>query len=355
MQKLKAYLRHVFIDGLSGMAFGLFATLIVGTILAQIASVIPGDVGVWAKAASGVAKVLTGAGIGVGVAVKYKSAPLTVLSAATCGMVGAYASKLLAGTLLQDGVILLAGPGEPLGAFIAAFVGIEIGSLVAGKTKLDILLIPLVTIISGSTIGLLVGPPISGFMSWLGGMINWGAEQQPVLMGIVVSVLMGIFLTLPISSAAIGVLLGLSGIAAGSATVGCCAHMVGFAVMSFRENRWGGLLAQGIGTSMLQMPNLVRKPLLWIPPVITSAILGPISSAVLGMTSNATGSGMGTAGLVGPIMTFQTMTEAGAPWAVVLLEIVLMYFAAPAVLCLLISELMRRFGWISFGDLKLDA
>lgn len=355
MQKFKAFLHHVFIDGLSGMALGLFATLIVGTILAQLASAIPGAAGAWASAVAGTAKVLTGAGIGVGVAVKFKSAPLTILSAAACGMVGAYASKLLAGTLVSEGAVVLAGPGEPLGAFIAALVGIEIGTLVAGKTKLDILLIPLVTIISGSAVGLLVGPPISGFMTWLGSLINWGVEQQPFLMGIVVSVLMGIFLTLPISSAAIGILLGLSGIAAGAATAGCCAHMVGFAVMSFRENRWGGLFAQGVGTSMLQMPNLVRKPLLWIPPVIASAITGPVSSVLLGMTSNATGSGMGTAGLVGPIMTFQTMTGAGVPWTIVLLEILGVYFLAPAAICLAVSEFMRKRGWIQFGDLKLDA
>lgn len=354
MNKFKQYMHHIFIDGLSGMALGLFSTLIIGTILAQIATLFSGDFGNWLNAVAGVAKSLTGVGIGVGVAYKFKEPALVTLSAATAGLVGAFASKILAGAVLVDGAITLAGPGEPLGAFVGAFVGVEIGHLVSGKTKIDILVTPLVTIIVGAGIGLLVGPPISAFMTWVGELINWGAVQQPLLMGIIVSVLMGVALTLPISSAAIGVVLGLSGIAAGAATVGCCCQMVGFAVMSYRENKLGGLLAQGVGTSMLQMPNLVKKPILWLPPVIASAILGPISSVVFRMTSNPTGSGMGTAGLVGPIMTFQTMTGEGVGWVIVLLEILLMYVVAPALITLGISEFMRKKGWIQFGDLKLD-
>lgn len=353
MEKVKKILNKIFIDGLSGMALGLFATLIVGTIIQQIGALIPGVIGSTLFLIGKVAASLTGAGIGCGVAYKFKEAPLVVLSSATCGMVGAFAGKLMAGTVFTDGAIHYAGPGEPLGAFIAAYVGIVIGHLVSGKTKVDILLTPLCSICAGSAVGLLLGPPISAFMGWIGAMVNWGTEQQPILMGIVVSVLMGMILTLPISSAAIGVVLNLSGIAAGAATVGCCANMIGFAVASYRENKLGGLLAQGLGTSMLQVPNIVRKPVIWLPAIIASAILGPISTAVLGMTSNATGSGMGTAGLVGPLMSYQTMVETQAPWWV-LVQILLMQFILPALLSLGISELMRKKGWIQFGDMKLD-
>ena len=314
VKKLKQILNHVFIDGLSGMATGLFSTLIIGTILEQIGNLIGGTVGAYLVVISKVAAALTGAGIGVGVAHKYKAAPYVTISAATCGMVGAFSSKILAGTVLVDGVMQFAGPGEPLGAFIAAFVGIELGRLVSGKTKLDILVTPLVSIVSGSAVGLVLGPPISQFMAGIGEMVNWGTEQQPILMGIIVSVLMGMILTLPISSAAIGIVLNLSGIAAGAAAVGCCANMIGFAVASYRENKLGGFFAQGLGTSMLQVPNILRKPVIWLPAIFTSAILGPISTAVLGMTNNAKGSGMGTAGLVGPLMAYQTMIQTQEPW-----------------------------------------
>jgi len=344
---------RIFIDGLSGMALGLFSTLIIGTIIQQIAAFIGGEIGNTLLVISKVASALTGAGIGCGVAYKFKESPLVVISAATAGMVGAFAGKITAGTVFVDGVIHFAGPGEPLGAFIAAYVGIELGHLVSGKTKVDILVTPLVSIVCGSVVGLTVGPPISAFMNWLGSIINWGTVQQPVLMGIIVSVLMGMILTLPISSAALGIVLNLSGIAAGAATVGCCANMIGFAVASYRENKVGGLLAQGLGTSMLQVPNIMKKPIIWLPAIISSAILGPISTKILGMTSNATGSGMGTAGLVGPLMTYQVMSETVAP-AVVLIEMALMYFVFPAVISLAVSEFMRKKGWIKFGDMKLD-
>jgi len=275
------------------------------------------------------------------------------LSAATAGMVGAFASKILEGTVFVDGVMHFAGPGEPLGAFIAAYIAIEAGHLVSGKTKIDILITPFISIISGSIIGLIFGPPISAFMVWLGSLINWGTVQQPFVMGIIVSVLMGMILTLPISSAALGIILSLDGIAAGAATVGCCANMIGFAVSSYRENKIGGLFAQGLGTSMLQIPNIVRKPIIWLPAIITSAILGPISTVILGMTNNPTGSGMGTAGLVGPLMAFQTMTQTQEP-IIVLLQIVIMLFILPGAISLAISEFMRKKGWIKDGDMKLD-
>jgi uncharacterized membrane protein len=249
--------------------------------------------------------------------------------------------------------MVFAGPGEPLGAFLAAYIGIEVGHLFSGKTKVDIIVTPLVTIGAGSAVGLILGPPISKFMTMLGEMINWGTEQQPFLMGIIVSVLMGMILTLPISSAALGVILNLSGLAAGAATVGCCCNMVGFAVASYRENKMGGLLAQGVGTSMLQVPNIMRKPIIWLPAILSSAILGPVGTVILKMANNPTGSGMGTAGFVGQIMTWQTMTATEAP-EIVMFKIMLIHIILPAVVTLLISEFMRKKGWIKHGDMKLD-
>lgn len=353
MNKLKKWLNHVFIDGLTGMAQGLFATLIVGTIIQQVGTLIGGNVGDLIYLIGKMAAGLTGAGIGVGVAYRFKESPLVVVSSAISGMIGAFASKLLAGAVLVDGVIMLAGPGEPLGAFLAAYAGIEIGHLVSGKTKVDILVTPIVTIGTGAVVGLILGPPISNFMLALGELINWGTEQQPLLMGIIVSVLMGMILTLPISSAALGVILNLSGLAAGAATVGCCCNMVGFAVASYRENKIGGLVAQGIGTSMLQVPNIVRKPIIWLPVILSSAILGPVGTMVLHMTNNATGSGMGTAGLVGQIMTWQTMTAVEPPM-VVLVKILVIQIVLPAIVTLAISEFMRKKEWIKFGDMKLE-
>lgn len=353
MKTLKGILNKIFIDGLSGMALGLFATLIVGTIIQQIGTLVDGSVGGMIFDLGKVAAALTGAGIGVGVAYKFQESPLVVMSAAVAGMIGAFAGKLLAGEVIAEGVVTLSGPGEPLGAFIAAYVGIALGHLVSGKTKIDILVTPIVTIGAGGAVGLLVGPPISSFMTSLGALINWGTEQQPFLMGIVVSVLMGMILTLPISSAALGVILNLSGLAAGAATVGCCCNMVGFAVASYRENKLGGLLAQGIGTSMLQVPNIVKKPIIWLPVILSSAILGPVSTMGFRMTNNATGSGMGSAGLVGQIMTWQTMTQTESG-GVVLFKIIVIQFILPALITLLFSEFMRKKRWIREGDMKLD-
>lgn len=353
MKKLKAYLNHVFIDGLTGMALGLFATLIIGTIIEQIGKLIGSEIGSYLILIAGFCKALTGAGIGVGVASKYKCPPLVTVSAAVCGMVGAFAGKITLDNF-TPGSLTFGGPGEPLGAFIAAYVGIELGILVSGKTKVDIIVTPIVTILTGSVVGILLSPPISSFMKWVGSLINYGVEAQPFVMGIIVAVLMGIALTLPISSAAIGISLGLSGIAAGAAAVGCCAQMVGFAVMSFRENKWSGLLSQGIGTSMLQMSNIIRNPLVWIPPILTSAVLGPVSTCIFKMVNNATGSGMGTAGLVGQFMGYQAMTEAGISPVAALIEMAVMHFIAPGVICLAICEAMRKLKLIKFGDLKLD-
>lgn len=354
MSTIKKFLNLIFIDGLSGMALGLFSTLIIGTILKQAADLIDGDFGYYLGVFAVMAQRLTGAGIGIGVAYKYKSSTYVTLSAAAAGMIGAYATAIISGSILSDGALVYSGPGDPLSAFIAALAGIAVGSLPAGKTKLDLLITPAVTIIAGGAVGNIVGPPVSTIMTRLGDIINWGTVQQPLIMGIVVSVIMGMVLTLPISSAALGIILGLSGPAAGAATIGCCCQMIGFAVASFRENGVGGLLAQGIGTSMLQVPNIIRHPQIWIPEILSSAILGPIAiSRFVGMTNNATGSGMGTSGLVGQIMTWQTMTAVESP-VLVLIKIFLFHFILPGLLTLVFSEAMRKNNWIKSGDMKLS-
>lgn len=346
-------MKRLFIDGLSGMAHGLFATLIIGTIIQQIGLLIGGHYGDLIYMVGKMAAAVTGAGIGVGVAKKLNADQLVVVSAAAAGMIGAFASKILAGQLLIDGNVLLAGPGEPLGAFLAAYAAIELGGLLSGKTKFDIILTPIISIGTGSAVGLVLGPPISRFMQWLGSLVNWGTQQHPLVMGIVVSVLMGMMLTLPISSAAIGVILNLSGLAAGAATIGCCCNMIGFAVASFRENGLSGLIAQGIGTSMLQISNIIKKPIIWMPAILSSAILGPVGTMLLHMTNNATGSGMGSAGLVGQIMTWQTMIQTEDPM-LVLIKILVIQIILPAALALAFSEIMRKNNWIKYGDMKLD-
>lgn len=346
MDKLKKLLNHIFIEGLGGMALGLFSTLIIGTIIGQIGTFIGGEIGDYIAAVANVAKTLTGAGIGVGVAVKFQSSPLVTISAAAAGMIGAFP------TVHEMTAFALGKPGEPLGAFVAALAAIEIGKLVAGKTKVDIIVTPFIAICTGAVVGFVVGPPISAFMVWLGALVNVNVELHPVIGGIVISVLMGMILTLPISSAAIGVSMGITGLAAGAATVGCCCQMVGFAVASYRENKVGGLIAQGLGTSMLQIPNIVKKPIIWLPAIISSAVLGPISSAVLHMTSNPTGSGMGSAGFVGQIMAWQSMSQS-MPVAVVAAEIIIMHFVLPAVVTWALSEFMRKMKWIKEGDMLL--
>jgi len=347
MKLIKKWLNEIFIDGLSGMALGLFSTLIIGTIIAQIGGLIGGTFGDYLIAISNVAKTLTGAGIGVGVACKFKQGPLVTVSAAVAGMIGAFP------TVHNMEAFALGKPGEPLGAFIAAIVAIKIGKLVAGKTKVDIIITPLISILPGAAVGFIVGPPITAFMAWLGALVNINVEAHPIVGGILVSVLMGMILTLPISSAAIGVAMSISGLAAGAATIGCCCNMVGFAVASYRENKVGGLIAQGVGTSMLQVPNIVKKPIIWLPAIISSAILGPIGSAVLGMTSTPVGSGMGSAGFVGQFAAFESMTAGGTGAGMAVLLIVMMHFVLPAALTLLVSEFMRKKGFIAQGDMAL--
>lgn len=344
------------IKGLSGMALGLFSTLIVGLIIKQIGQLF-GDtvVGHYLIAFGNIATVATGVGIGVGVANALKASPLVIYASAVTGFIGAYASKIVSGALFVEGKITLVGPGDPLSAFIAVLVGVEIARLIAGKTKLDIVLTPLVTIVTGGTIAILIGPPITNAMLQIGSFIEWATLQQPFVMGVLVSVFMGIFLTLPISSAAISIILGLNGLAAGAATVGCACQMVGFAVASYRENKVNGLVAQGVGTSMLQMPNIVKNPRIWIPSILSSAILGPVATKVFMMTNNPAGGGMGTAGFVGQIMTYNTMVGAeGQPATMVLIKIAILHFILPALLTLLFSEMLRKYKWIRPGDMKLE-
>lgn len=343
---MKNYLHRLFIDGLSGMASGLFATLIIGTIIGQVGVLIGGTIGAYLITIGGFAKTITGAGIGVGVAARLGASPLVTVSAAVAGFIGAFPK-------LDITAFNFGAPGEPLGAFVAAYVAIELGRIVSGKTKIDIILTPVVAIVPGGLAGIFLGAPISKAMAFIGAIINFGVEQQPILCGLIVSVIMGICLTLPISSAAIGISLGLSGLAAGAAVVGCCCNMVGFAVASFRENRWSGVISQGIGTSMIQMPNIVRRPLIWLPAIISSAILGPVSAALFKINCSAVGSGMGTSGLVGPFETYSAMTNGGSEPVIALLIILLVQFVLPAILAFGVSEGMRKLGWIKKGDMRL--
>lgn len=352
---IKGLFNRYLIDGLGGMALGLFSTLLIGTIIKQIGFFMPGLwIGQLFITLGQIATVLTGIGIGVGVAHNLGSSKLVLYSSVINGLIGAYALKIINGSLITDGGVVLSGAGDPLGAFLATVIGVEFGRFVSGKTKLDILITPAVTIVAGSIAGMVIGPPISKMMNLLGTFIQVATAFQPFLMGIIVAVTMGMFLTLPISSAAISMILGLSGIAAGAATAGCTAQMIGFAVMSYKENKINGLLAQGLGTSMLQMPNIIKNPRVWIPPILTSAITGPLATIVFKMENVPAGAGMGTSGLVGPILTWQTMSQASGNHMMLFGKIIVLYFILPAILTLLFASIMRKKKWIEEGDLKLN-
>lgn len=334
MQTLQRLLNRYFVDALGAMAYGLFASLIIGLIISQLAK-IPGLefldlLGGLLSAQSPV----VGAAIGVGVAFGLKSAPLVLFSSAATGAIG-YAA------------------GGPVGAFLAALVGAEIGGLISKRTPVDIVLTPLVTIVVGALVGRFVGPYLQEVMSSLGMIINEATELNPLLMGITVAVLVGMALTLPISSAALCIMLDLNGLAAGAATVGCCAQMIGFAVTSYGDNGVGGLLSQGLGTSMIQIPNIVRRPQIWLAPTLTAAILGPISTLLFQMSNSAIGAGMGTSGLVGQVATFATMATQGVEPTHIWVSVLLLHFALPAVLSLAFHQLFLKIGWVRPGDLKL--
>ncbi|MCQ1531317.1 PTS transporter subunit IIC [Lutispora saccharofermentans] len=326
------------------MALGLFSSLIVGLILDQIGS----KLGISILVDLGrVAKFLMGPAIGIAVAYGRKAPALAVFSSAVTGALGAGTVFLNAAN--QYGIRV----GEPMGAFIAALVGVEVGKLISGKTKVDIVLVPSSVIIAGGIAGKYISPVVSAIMTALGSIINTATVMNPIPMGILVSAIMGVVLTLPISSAALAIALGLKGLAAGAATVGCCTQMVGFAVASYRENKLGGLIAQGLGTSMLQMPNIIRNPMIWIPPTLASAILGPLSTTLFKMENVPEGAGMGTSGLVGQFGTFAAMSGTNGG-AVILLKILILQVLLPAALTLIISEFMRKKGYIKNGDMKLD-
>lgn len=358
---IKKYLKRYFIDAFTGMAQGLFVTLIAGTIIKTLGTLI-GDnfVGNSLVLLGKIASVLMGAGIGVGIASYLKAPKMVVFAGIVAGFLGAYSTQILAGDMEAISTLISKGlPGNPIGAYVTSVLACEIAALVSGKTRLDILLVPLTSLIVGF-IACYVAWPFIWLVNMLGAGISYATEITPFFMGIIIATVMGILLTMPTSSAAIWVAVA-SGIttdsmliAGGAAVVGCSCQMIGFAVMSYRENKLSGLISQGLGTSMLQIPNIMKHPKIFIPPIIASAILGPISTCVFQMKCNAVGGGMGTSGLVGPINTFSVMAEAGVPTLAILGEIVLLQFILPAILCFVISEFMRKKGWIKFGEMKLD-
>ncbi len=330
--------KRYFIDALGAMAQGLFASLLIGTIISTIGTQfnIPllVEIGNFAKSAQG-----TAMAIAIGFALKCP--PLVLFSLAAVGVA--------ANTL--------GGAGGPLAVLFATIVSAEFGKLVSKQTKLDIIITPFVTIFTGVVFSMLCAPYIGAAASSVGRTIMWATELQPFFMGIIVSVIIGIALTLPISSAAICAALSLTGLAGGAALAGCCANMVGFAVMSFKENKWGGLFAQGIGTSMLQMGNIVKNPRIWIPPILTSAITGPVATCIFGLEMNgaAVSSGMGTCGLVGQIGVIEGWLSTGVAitpmhWV----GLVAISFVLPAIITPIIALPLRKCGWIKENDLKLD-
>ena len=327
---LRRIFKRYFVDAMGAMALGLFSSLIIGLIISQLSQIGP------LAFLQPVTEVLSakspviGAAIGVAVAYGLKADPLVIFSAASCGAIGYAAGD---------------GAGGPVGAFIAALVGAELGQLISKKTPVDIIVTPMVAIVTGGLAGGFVGPYVQSFMHWFGNLINEATMLRPLPMGIIVGVAVGMALTLPISSAALCIMMDLNGLAAGAAVAGCCAQMVGFAVVSFRENGVGGLLSQGLGTSMLQIPNIMRRPQIWIAPTVASGLCGAVSAALLGMTNNAAGAGMGTSGLVGQ---FGAIASMGASPKTFLL------IGLPAAAALAVHLLLRRVGWVREGDMKLE-
>lgn len=323
--------RVYFIDALGAMAFGLFASLLIGTIINSVGKVFEISYfteRIWPLASSA-------AGAAIAIAIAYSlDAPKLVLFANTIVGIGAYEL------------------GGPVGVYVASVLAVEFGKLVSKTTKLDIIVTPLVTILVGVVLGDVIGPYVASFMTMIGNFIVKATEMQPFFMGIIIAVSVGVALTLPISSAAICMMLSLSGLAAGAATVGCCCQMVGFAVISFRDNGIEGLFAQGLGTSMFQVPNTIKNPWIWVPPTLASAILGPVSTMVLKMKNIPLGAGMGTSGLVGQIGTFQAM--AGENFTSLFIKVIIIQIILPAILSLVIYEFMRKKNLIKDGDMKID-
>ena len=353
-KNIEISLKRYGIDALGAMAQGLFCTLLIGTILNTLGTQF--HIGFLAQPVfesetmsltiGGFASAMVGPAMAAAIGYALKAPPLVLFSLIPVG----YATNLMGGA------------GGPLAVLVVAIIAAEFGKAVSKETKIDILVTPIVTILVGVGLACLIAAPIGAAAAWVGNLIMWATELKPFLMGILVSVIVGMALTLPISSAAICASLGLVGLAGGAAVAGCCAQMVGFAFMSFKENRWGGLVSQGIGTSMLQMPNIVRNPRIWIPPTLVSAITGPIATCVFHLEMNGTpvSSGMGTCGLVGQIGVYTGWIadiEACIRESITAMDwagLVLICFVLPAVLTPLIGMVLRRIGWIGEGDLKLE-
>jgi uncharacterized membrane protein len=312
------------------MALGLFSSLLVGVIV-QTAGDLTG-VEFLIKFGQ-IAKQAMGPAICIAIAYGLQAPPLVIFASAAVGFAAIQAE------------------GGPVGCYLAALIAAEIGKLVSKETKVDILVTPIVTLLTGVAVAIFVGPPIDKFMKWLGSGIEIATQLQPIPMGILVSVSMGLILTAPISSAAIAIMLNLGGLAAGAATVGCCAQMVGFAAISYRDNGVSGIVAQGLGTSMLQVPNIVRNPFILIPPTVAGALLGPIATTILPMKNIPVGAGMGSCGLVGQIGTISAMGVS----AEVLIKIAVLHFILPVIISLLAAKIMVRKGLIKPGDMKLNA
>ena len=335
--------KRYFIDAMGAMAQGLFASLLIGTIISTVGTQFKietlVEIGDFAKSVSGSC-------MAVAIGCALQAPPLVLFSLLAVGM----ASNQLGGA------------GGPLAVLVIAIISSELGKAISKETKIDIIITPLVTIISGVLLSMLIAPFIGNIASTIGKAIMWATELQPFIMGILVSVIVGIALTLPISSAAICAALSLTGLAGGAALAGCCAQMVGFAVMSYKENKFGGLLAQGIGTSMLQMGNIVKNPKIWIPPILTSAITGPIATCIFGLKMNgaAVSSGMGTCGFVGQIGVYTGWIADianGTKSSITSFDwigLILISFVLPAILTLIFGLLARKIGWIKENDLKLD-
>src|SRR5690625_3965541 len=322
--------KEYIITALSYMALGLFSSLIIGLIIKTIGEQINFQPFVEMGSFAMDPKIMGGA-IGVAIAYGLKAPPLVLFSAL---FAGAFGAEL----------------GGPAGSYVSVILATEFGKLVYGVTRVDIIVTPFVTIFIGFLTGTFIGPPIHTFMIWFGEVINWSTSQHPFIMGILVAVLMGWALTAPISSAAIAIMLSLDGLAAGAATIGCAAQMIGFATISYRDNGFGGFLAQGIGTSMLQVSNILKKPIIMVPPTLAGAILAPFATVWLGLTSNTAGAGMGTSGFVGQIMTFESMGfSMSVFWSILILHII-----APALISLVIAEWFRYKGWIKAGDMKIS-
>lgn len=322
-------LRRYGVDALNYMTLGLFGSLVIGLILKTVG----GWTGQpWLIEAGTMAQQSMGAAIGVAVAYGLQAPVIVIFASAAVGMLGAQL-------------------GGPVGCFVAAAVASEASKLVSKTTPLDIIVTPATALVCGFAVAHLLAPFIGNVLAATGNGIQWAMTLQPLLMSTVLAVAFGMILTGPTSSAALAISLNLGGLAGGAATVGCAAQMVGFAVMSWRENGVSGLLSQGMGTSMLQLPNIVRNPRIWIPPTLAGAVLGPVATLVFGMQNVPTGSGMGTSGFVGQVGTLAAMGNNSDVW----LKIGLLHFLLPALLTLLIAWLLRRLGWIGDGDLKVNA